>query len=57
MRASMQSIEALQPEIVMSNIVIVFHSGYGHIKKVAEAVATAKAFGERLKAVVGRFGG
>ncbi len=53
----MQSIEALQPEIVMSNIVIVFHSGYGHTKKVAEAVATAKAFGERLKAVVGRFGG
>jgi len=35
----MQSIEALQPEIVMSNIVIVFHSGYGHTKKVAEAVA------------------
>jgi NAD(P)H dehydrogenase (quinone) len=37
----MSSIATPQPEIVMTDIVIVFHSGYGHTAQVAQAVAEA----------------
>jgi NAD(P)H dehydrogenase (quinone) len=43
----MRAIQTPPQEIVMSEIVIVFHSGYGHTAKVAEAVAQASG-GELL---------